>query len=276
MTFTADVSPRPVRALVADDERLMREQLCLRLTEVWPELDICAQAPNGQEAVTLCATLRPDVVFLDIRMPGLTGVQAAQAIVEACEREQRPCPELVFITAYDQYAVQAFEQGATDYVLKPVEVPRLALTMQRVRTRLAQRSQASAPAAPSAEVMQLLQSLARQVQPAKPAYLEWLQVTVGQQLLMVSVDEVLFFVSDEKYTRVQTATTSALIRKPIKELIDELDPAKFWQIHRSTLVNVKAIAGVSRDIRGRQLVAVRGSHEKLEVSRSFTQLFKGM
>jgi DNA-binding LytR/AlgR family response regulator len=283
---------RPARALIADDERLMREQLRARLAEVWPELEIVAEAKNGLEAVELTRAHRPDLVFLDIRMPGMTGVEAARAIAQLPVDEDDDgdgdgdgdggvgwagC-EIVFITAYDQYAIEAFEQGVVDYVLKPAERERLLVTVERIRKRLAQRAgTADAPNDPPPVAMQqLLQKLAARMDPAKAPQLRWIQATVGQNIQMIAVDEVLFFISDEKYTRVQTATIEALIRKPIKELVEELDAEVFWQIHRSTLVNTKFIAGVSRDLRGRQLVAVKGHPEKLEVSRSFTGLFKGM
>ena len=280
---TPNPSPRgPTRALIADDERLMREQLRARLAEVWPELEIVAEAKNGLEAVELTEVHRPDLVFLDIRMPGMTGVEAARAIAQLpvddeSEGGWRGC-EVVFITAYDQYAIEAFEQGVVDYVLKPAERERLQVTVGRIKKRLAQR-ESDAPADDEASppaMQQLLQKLAARMDPSQAPQLRWIQATVGQNIQMIPVDEVLFFISDEKYTRVQTATIEALIRKPIKELIDELDAEVFWQIHRSTLVNTKFIAGVSRDLRGRQLVAVKGHSEKLEVSRSFTGLFKGM
>jgi DNA-binding LytR/AlgR family response regulator len=275
------------RAVLADDERLMRDQLRARLAEVWPELQIVAEAKNGLEAVALVDEHRPDIVFLDIRMPGLTGVDAARQIAQLPPRDGHDdelLPEIVFITAYDQYAVEAFEQGVADYVLKPAERERLQLTVDRIKKRLAARQDGGAPsdaagnAAPGgAPLQQLLHQLSARLNPGgAPAYLQWIQATVGQAIQMIPVDEVLFFVSDEKYTRVQTATVEALIRKPIKELVDEIDPRQFWQIHRSTLVNVKAISGVVRDFRGRQIVSVRGHPEKLEVSRSYTGLFKGM
>jgi DNA-binding LytR/AlgR family response regulator len=270
------------RALIADDERLMREQLRARLAEVWPELEIAAEAKNGIEAVALTEQHHPDLVFLDIRMPGMSGVDAARQIAQLPtddEADGWPGCEIVFVTAYDQYAVEAFEQGVVDYVLKPAERERLALTVQRVRQRMAQRGgnddRATLPAH-TPDMAQLLQKLAAQLNPGAPPKLQWIQATVGPQIQMIPVEDVLFFISDEKYTRVQTATLEALIRKPIKELIEELDMNRFWQIHRSTLVNTKAIAGVSRDLRGRQLVSVKGHPEKLEVSRSFTGLFKGM
>ena len=268
------------RAVLADDERLMREQLRARLAEAWPELQLVAEAKNGAEAVALVAQHRPDIVFLDIRMPGLTGVEAAKQIAQMEVADDELLPEIVFITAYDQYAVEAFEQGVADYVLKPAERERLAVTVQRIKKRLAQRhgNEAADRATPAgAPLQQLLQQLSAQMNPGgAPQRLQFIQASVGSAIQMIPVDDVLFFISDEKYTRVQTATLEALIRKPIKELIDELDPQVFWQIHRSTLVNVKAIAGVTRDFRGRQIVSVKGHKEQLEVSRSYLGLFKGM
>ncbi len=275
----------PVRCVIADDERLMREQLRARLAEVWPELQVVAEAKNGAEALQLTEAHHPDLVFLDIRMPGMTGIEAARAIAQLptdddCADAWPGC-EIVFITAYDEYAVNAFEQGVVDYVLKPAERERLAITVQRVQKRLAQRAGAGG-AGPGDEVragqglQQLLQNLSAQLNPNAAPHLRWIQATVGSTIQMIPVEDVLFFISDEKYTRVQTATLEALIRKPIKELVDELDANLFWQIHRSTLVNARAISGVSRDARGRQLVSVKGHAEKLEVSRSFAGLFKGM
>jgi DNA-binding LytR/AlgR family response regulator len=278
--MTTDLS-KP-RAVLADDERLMREQLRARLAEAWPELEIVGEARHGAEAVALVAEHRPDVVFLDIRMPGMTGIDAAREIAQLDVGDDGWLPEVVFITAYDQYAVEAFEQGAADYVLKPAERERLQVTVGRIRRRLAARGTDEAvEAAPaSLPLQQLLHRLSAQGAgggaPKPPSYLRWIQATVGQAIQMIPVEEVLFFISDEKYTRVQTPTVEALIRKPIKELVDEVDPERFWQIHRSTLVAVNAIAGVTRDFRGRQIVAVKGHPQKLEVSRSYTHLFKGM
>jgi len=252
------------RAVLADDEALMRDQLRARLAELWPELEIVAEAKNGAEALQLVEEHRPEVVFLDIRMPVKTGVQAARDIAQLDGR----VPEMVFVTAYDEYAIDAFQQGVIDYVLKPAERERLALTVERLKKRLAE------PSGSSDSLQQALARLAEKLDP--PQRLKWIQASVGNQIQMIPVDEVLFFVSDEKYTRVQTEKQEALIRKPIKELIDELDPAQFWQIHRSTLINARAIAGVLRDERGRQLVAIKGRPEKLEVSRSYAHLFKGM
>ena len=252
-------------AVLADDERLMREQLRARLAEVWPELQIVAEARNGLEAVQLVDEHRPDIVFLDIRMPGLTGVEAARQIAQLPPRpghendDSDLLPEIVFITAYDQYAVEAFEQGVADYVLKPAERERLQVTVGRIRQRLAARGTAARDAPAGPHLQQLLHQLAARLNPGgAPQYLQWIQATVGPAIQMIPVEEVLFFISDEKYTRVQTAQVEALISKPIKELVDEIDPRLFWQIHRSTLVNVKAIAGVTRDFRGRQIVSRQG------------------
>jgi DNA-binding LytR/AlgR family response regulator len=278
MTTATSPDNRP-RALIADDERLMREQLRARLGEVWPELEIVAEARNGVEAVEMTAQCHPDLVFLDIRMPGMTGVEAARQIAQLTADDGWPGCEIVFITAYDQYAVEAFEQGVVDYVLKPAERERLQVTVERIKKRLDQRSEAAGngAAVPAVELEQLLSRLAARITPgAANDRLKWIQATVGQAIQMIPVEDVLFFISDEKYTRVQTAQIEALIRKPIKELVEELDMNLFWQIHRSTLVNTKAIAGVTRDLRGRQLVSVKGHPEKLEVSRSYAGLFKGM
>ena len=295
MNHQAASSGAPVRAVLADDERLMREQLRLRLSQAWPTLEIVGEARNGLEAVELVSLHRPDVVFLDIRMPGLSGVEAARDILQMETADDEWLPEMVFITAYDEYAVQAFEHGAVDYVLKPAAVERLAKTAERLQQRLAARLQplpgvADAPTTLSAQaaagtghspaspasMQALLQQLSAQLSGQVTPHLEFLQANAGNTVQVIPVREVLFFVSDEKYTRVQTATAEALIRKPIKDLINELDPRQFWQIHRSTIVNVQAVAQVVRDDRGRQIVSLRGHPEKLEVSRSFTGLFKGM
>lgn len=249
-------------AIIADDERLMREQLRSRIEQVWPELNILAEAKNGAEAIELVNQYQPDLVFLDIRMPVQTGLEAAQQIGDRAH--------IVFITAYDQYAIEAFDQGAVDYVLKPADPERLAKTVERLKTRLTAQSKPN-------DMSGMLLEMAKQmgIAPQKN-YLQWIQASIGQELRLIPVEEILFFQSDEKYTRVQTATYEALIRKPVRDLAEELNPALFWQIHRSTLVNAKAISGVVRDLRGRHLVQIKGSTEKLEVSRSFVHLFKQM
>lgn len=256
-------------AIIADDERLMRDLLRTRLSQVWPELQIVGEARNGDEAVQLVGELHPDLTFLDIRMPGKTGMEAARDIGAASQ--------VVFVTAYDEYAVQAFERGAVDYVLKPPEPERLKITVERLKERLATPAQgASAAASVNDTVTAMLSQLAEKIAAPKPKYLQWIQASIGQDLRMIPVEDILFFRSDEKYTCVQTEKFEALIRKPVRDLAEELDPSLFWQIHRATLVNVNAIEGVTRDIRGRHLVLIKGRPDKLEVSRSFLHLFKQM
>ncbi|WP_323144049.1 LytR/AlgR family response regulator transcription factor [Massilia phyllosphaerae] len=265
-------------AIIADDERLMRDLLRTRLSQAWPELQIVGEAKNGDEAVQLVGELRPDLTFLDIRMPGKTGMDAAREIGDASQ--------VVFVTAYDEYAVEAFERGAVDYVLKPPEPERLRITVERLKERLKERSGTAEGAAPGAgapaavnmsdTVSAMLTQLAEKIAAPKPKYLQWIQASIGQDLRMIPVEDILFFRSDEKYTCVQTDKLEALIRKPVRDLAEELDPSLFWQIHRATLVNVNAIEGVTRDIRGRHLVLIKGRPDKLEVSRSFLHLFKQM
>jgi len=253
--------PAPT-AVVADDERLMREQIVERLREAWPELLIVGEAVNGREAVAMVQSLEPDVVFLDISMPEMDGIKAARALAGQAH--------VVFVTAYDQHAIAAFDSGAVDYLLKPVEPERVALTCRRLRERLRQKPD---------PMNDLLEKLSQRLggEGLKPReYLRWVQASVGPNLRMIPTSEILFFRAEDKYTRVQTAGYEALIRKPIKELIDELDPGEFWQIHRATVVRVDAVAQVSRDFRGRQVVHVKGRDDKLEVSRSFAHRFKQM
>jgi DNA-binding LytR/AlgR family response regulator len=252
-------------AIIADDERLMRDQLRMRLEQVWPELEILGEAKNGDEAIELVNELKPDFTFLDIRMPGKTGMEAAAEIGNKSN--------VVFVTAYDAYAVEAFERGAVDYVLKPPEPERLKITVERLKGRL---SSPAASAAQGADMAAILNQLAEKIAAPKPKYLQWIQASIGSDLRMIPVEEILFFRSDEKYTCVQTDKFEALIRKPVRDLAEELDPSLFWQIHRATLVNVNAIEGVTRDIRGRHLVMIKGRSDKLEVSRSFLHLFKQM
>jgi DNA-binding LytR/AlgR family response regulator len=253
--------PAPT-AVIADDERLMREQIAGRLQEAWPELLIVGEAGNGREAVAMVQSLEPDVVFLDINMPEMDGIQAARALAGRTH--------VVFVTAYDQHAISAFEHGAVDYLLKPVEPERVALACRRLRARLQQRPD---------PMHDLLEQLSQRLGSGelKPRdYMRWVQASVGASLRMIPTGDILFFRAEDKYTRVQTAGFEALIRKPIKELIDALDPNEFWQIHRATVVRVDAIAQVSRNFRGNQIVHVKGRDDKLEVSRSFNHLFKQM
>ena len=253
--------PQPV-AIVADDERLMREQLVDALREAWPELVIAGQASNGREAIALVQSQDADIVFLDIRMPELDGIEAARALAGAVH--------IVFVTAHDQFAIDAFRHGAVDYLLKPAEPERVALTCKRLRERLQQK-----PAPMDDLLAELSQRLGNSTG-ARRDYIRWVQASVGANLRVIPTSDILFFRAEDKYVRVQTPTFEALIRKPIKELIDELDPEEFWQIHRATVVRVDAVEQVSRNFRGHQVVHVKGSTEKLEVSRSFNHLFKQM
>jgi DNA-binding LytR/AlgR family response regulator len=249
-------------AVIADDERLMREQIVARLKETWPELLIVGEASNGREAVAMVRSQEPDIVFLDINMPGMDGIQAAQALAGQAH--------VVFVTAHDEYAISAFEHGAVDYLLKPADPERLALTCQRLRERLQQKPD------PMIDLLaQLSQRLGGgELKPRE--YMRWVQASVGTNIRMIPTSDILFFRAEDKYTRVQTKGFEALIRKPIKELVDALDPGEFWQIHRAILVRIDAVEQVSRNFRGQQVVHVKGREEKLEVSRTFSHLFKQM
>ena len=244
-------------ALIAEDEPLLRAQLRTRLAEAWPELAIVAEAGNGAEAVTLAATHKPDVAFLDIRMPVRSGLEAARDIGAACH--------VVFVTAYDEYAVAAFEEGAVDYVLKPPTPERIAKVVARLKGRLG-----SAPLDLSTLIARLTDG-----GDGKGA-LRWIRASLGASMQLIAVADILYFRAEDKYTKVVTREGEALIRKPIKELYDELDPDAFWQIHRGTIVNLAAIARVERDWRGEPLVVLRGREETLPVSRSFAHRFKAM
>ena len=246
-------------ALIADDEALMRANLREQLAIAWPELEIVAEAADGDEAVALCAQHEPDVAFLDIRMPGRTGLDAALEIGDQSR--------IVFVTAYDEHALAAFEAGAVDYLLKPIDPERLMQTVDRIRRNLLQ---------PPEQLEGLLADLRRTIKPADARYMRWIKASVGRELRLLSIDDVIYFQSDTKYTRVVLAQTEALIRTPLKELLAELDPEKFWQIHRGTLVNVAAIAAVSRDGLEKQSVHLRRRAEKLAVSRQFFHLFRQM
>ena len=247
-------------AIVAEDEPILRSQLEGKLRKRWPELEIIASVGDGAAALEALEDRAPDFMFLDIQMPEMTGVEVARHVAGRAH--------VVFVTAYDQYAIQAFETGAVDYILKPATDERLAVTIERLKAKLA------APA-PPADLNAVLSQLTRQMSAGKQK-LQWIKATIGQTLRMIPVGEVLFFQSDEKYTRVVLADGEALIKTPIRELLDGLDPDVFWQIHRSTLVNVNAIAGVTRDFRGQAHVKVKGKDENLVVSRIYSHLFKQM
>jgi DNA-binding LytR/AlgR family response regulator len=245
-------------ALIAEDEPLMRERLKEKLAEAWPELDIVAEAADGNAALSLFNERRPQIAFLDIRMPGKTGLDVAAAIGSDCH--------VVFITAYDQYALKAFDAGAVDYLLKPVEIERLAETVFRLRKKLA-----SPPADLSALVAELRATIKSDV-----PWMKWVKAAVGKQVKLIPVGDILYFQADTKYTRVVLAGGEALIRTPLKELLAELDPERFWQVHRGTIVNLDAVSGVLREDAERQFVLLKNRQEKLPISRQFTHLFKQM
>jgi DNA-binding LytR/AlgR family response regulator len=243
-------------ALIAEDEPLLREQLKRRLAEAWPELRIVAEAGNGADAVAAFDEAPCDVAFLDIRMPGMTGLDVARAINGRAH--------VVFVTAYDEYAIAAFEEGAVDYLLKPVTPERIEKVVARLEARLA--------AAP----LDLEAVLAKLAGRDGHSHLKWIRASLGNAMRIVPVDEVVFFQSEDKYTKVVTGDAELLIKKPIKELFDELDPEAFWQIHRSTIVSLKAIAKVERDWRDQPVITLAGRPEKLVVSRTFAHRFKAM
>ncbi|APV49378.1 DNA-binding response regulator [Betaproteobacteria bacterium GR16-43] len=242
-------------AIIADDEPLLRDSLRGSLAAAWPELEIVAEAANGAEAVHAVRELQPDFAFLDIEMPRMNGLEAA--------REIRDLAHVVFVTAYDRYAVEAFDRGAVDYVVKPAGADRLADTVKRLQARL------GAPATP---MDALVNELAKRMAPAER--LQWLQASLGSTIKLVNVDDVLYFQSDTKYTRVVTPEGEALVKKTLKELSCELDASRFWQVHRGTIVNISAIASVTIDELGKREIALKGRDEKLEVSRTFSHLFK--
>ena len=244
-------------AIVAEDEPILRAQLEGKLRKLWPELEIIASVGDGAAALEALEDRAPDVMFLDIQMPEMTGVEVARHVGGRCH--------VVFVTAYDEYAVQAFETGAVDYILKPATDERLGTTIERLKAKLA---------APPTDLKAILAQIG-QLGPKKER-LQWIKATIGQNLRLIPVADVLFFQSDEKYTRVVTADAEALIKTPIRELLDGLDPEVFWQIHRSTLVNAAAIAAVTRDFRGQAHVKIKGKDDSLIVSRIYSHLFKQM
>ena len=291
------VTPAPgqVRALIADDEPLLRTHLAHHLAQLWPELEIAGEARNGREAVDLVEQLRPDVVFLDVHMPGMNGVEAA--------RLMGPDVQIVFVTAYEQYAVAAFEQGAIDYLVKPFDAERLGESVARLRRRIAERRRMSAPDAgdvgeaggasanfasdaarsggalanlPASDLDAVLSALAGELQRRAPAgdRLQWIRASVGQMIKLIPVDEVLYFRSDEKYTLVVWVGGEALIRKSIRELLDGLEPETFIQIHRSTIVNLRFVAQVIKGPNETAEVHLKGRNETLSVSRNHVHWFR--
>jgi len=252
-------------ALIADDEPLLRERLRALLGRLWPSLEVVAEARNGREAIELFETHAPKVVFLDVHMPGLTGIDAARAIARRAE--------IVFVTAHEHYAVQAFEQGAIDYVVKPFEAARLADSVARVRGRLA------APQPPADGFEAVLDRLAAEMTARggeRPKFLQWIRASVASSVRLIPVEQVIFLRSDEKYTLVVWSGGEALIRRPIRELIEELDPDTFQQIHRSVIVNLRHVAQVDRGFNDTAEVRLKDRREVLPVSRSFLHVFRQM
>ena len=271
-------------ALIAEDEVLLAEGLRQELAAVWPTLEIVAQAAHGQAALEAALRLRPQILFLDIRMPGMNGLEAAQALAEDWPEDGGAFPLLVFVTAYDQYALKAFEQAAADYLLKPVQRERLAQCCERLRQtlqlRAAQQPPGGALDAVGAQLRQLLAApgvaAALGLGAPPPAPLRLLQVSVGNAIHMVPVDEVVYFEAADKYVRVLTAEKEYLVRASLRELLPQLDGERFWQVHRSVVVRADAIARAVRDEAGRLSLQLRQRPEKLGVSRMYAHLFKSL
>ncbi len=250
-------------AVVAEDEETLRHELVEQLGKLWPELSIVGEASDGVQALRLMDQQQPDVLFLDIQMPGATGLEVARQVAGRSH--------VVFVTAYDQYAVAAFDQGAVDYVLKPLQVARFFTAISRVKQRLGGNAGEYAQ-----QVGHAVEQLTTHPPGVTRSFLRWINASVGQTLKLITVDEVLYFQSDNKYTRLATREGEALIRKPLKELVEELDPQQFWQIHRSTLVNAMAVAAVTRDFRGRMQLKLKERSETLLVAESYAHLFRQM
>nr|WP_315468778.1 LytTR family DNA-binding domain-containing protein [uncultured Undibacterium sp.] len=248
-------------AIIADDEDLPRKDLRRMLNELWPELEIVAECEHGTEALEAIQNYTPDIAFLDIRMPGMTGLDVANATKGRCHA--------VFTTAYDNHALEAFSAGAIDYLLKPISRERLVDAIARLKARL------ETKAAPS-DLSQLMQELDKRLRPQNVERIRWISASVGDTIKMFPIDKILFFTSDEKYTRVVCSDDEAHVRKPLKEIIDGLDPEVFWQIHRSVVVRADAIAKAHRDELGKVTVQLRGCKELLKVSQAYAWRFKPM
>ena len=248
-------------AIIADDEQHLANYLRDRLTALWPELNIVGIAKNGLEAIRLVDDESPAIVFLDIRMPGLTGLEVASRLDAKTH--------VVFVTAYDQYAVDAFDRQAADYLLKPVSDDRLIRTIARLKAKLAQ---AELPVG----VADILKQLATGLPAAKSTHLRWIRASIGETVRQIPVDDVSYFQAQDKYVSVYTRESELLIRTPLSELQAQLDPDEFWQIHRSTIVNVKRISATTRDVMGKTMVMLKDSKTELQVSRAYAHLFKQM
>ncbi len=251
------------KAIIADDEKELRTYLKSILSEIWPELMICGEAKNGKEALELVESKQPHIAFLDIRMPGFSGMEVARRIAGSCR--------IVFVTAFDQYAIEAFEREAVDYLLKPVSKDRLIQTVQRLKNQL---DSSTEPPARLAEVVE--QVLSRLTGRGGANFLRWIKAQNKDTIRLIPVEEVDYFKAEDKYTLVLTKEGESLLKKSIKELAQELDPSQFWQIHRGTIVNVSKIDKVSRSLTGRGILKLKGRSESLTVSRNYLHLFKQM
>ena len=251
-------SPIAPTAVIAEDEPLLADELVDLLRTLWPSLRVVARAGDGVEALNAIDAHAPDLAFLDIHMPLLTGIEVASRIAGRCH--------VAFITSHDEHALEAFDAGAIDYVLKPPTAARLLTTVQRLQARLRQ---------PAPDLRHALATLGRNAAPA-PRYLQWINASRGAAVRLITVEEILYFKSDQKFTLVVTPDTQALIKKTIRELSDELDPTMFWQVHRSTVVNVYAIDSVIRDERGNLTLRLKNRTESLAVSEAYTHLFRQM
>ena len=277
MTSTA----APIRALIAEDEPILAAALAHALRRLWPALDIVATCTNGVEALQQGLALRPDILFLDIKMPGKTGLEAAEELAEQWQDgpDGTPFPQIVFVTAYDDYALAAFEHAAADYVLKPVNDARLGKTVERLQQRLqaakpAAAATASAPAPADDNLARLLTQL-QAMTPAAPR-LQMIRAAVGNSVRMIPMADVIYFEALDKYINVVCRDSEALIRTSLKELLPQLDPQQFWQIHRGTIVNAGAIASAVRDEAGKLSLTLRQHPAQLRVSPLYAHLFRQM
>ncbi len=264
-----------ITCLIAEDEPLLAETLAAELASAWPALQVLGVAPNGVAAVDRALALRPTVLFLDIRMPGQSGLDAATALAEDWPDDAGPLPLIVFVTAYDEYALQAFDAAAVDYVLKPVQAPRLAQTVQRLQAQLALRS--SAPATADDPLQALQRLLAAHATPASTApKLRHLQASVGEAIELVPVDALLYLEAADKYVRAVTAEKEYWVRVSLRELLPQLDPERFWQVHRSTVVNIDAVARAQRLENGLVKLSLRERADTVMVSRVHAGSFKAL
>lgn len=248
-------SDKAPRALIVEDEPALCEELCELLQALWPAMHIIGRAADGVEALRQIARHQPDIVFLDIQIPGPNGLEVARTLRDSCH--------VVFVTAYDAHAVEAFDSGAVDYILKPIEAQRVARCVHRLQQRMA-----GAPAD--------LSNLLEKLQPQLTSYLRWITASVGNSLRLITTDEVVYFQSEQKYTRVALATSEVLIKKTLKELMAELDPGQFWQTHRSTVVNAMQISSIEPNMAGQMSIKLRTRREQLPVAESFVRRFRQM